>query len=71
MNQFSLSWLPYGVSKLAALAQALITLSSPSAQSTRPSTLSTLSVNLSRPDHPEQDILLLWFQKFAKFPWEL
>jgi hypothetical protein len=31
MNQFSLFWVPYGVSKLAALAQTLITLGSPSA----------------------------------------
>ena len=50
MNQFSLSWLPYRVSKLAALAQALITLGSPSSQSTRLSNLSTLSTLSSSPE---------------------
>jgi hypothetical protein len=43
MNQFSLSWVPYGVSRLAAPVQTLITLGSPSAQSTHLSNLSTLS----------------------------
>lgn len=43
MNQFSLSWVPYGVSKLAALAQALVALSSPSARSACLGTLSSSS----------------------------
>jgi hypothetical protein len=42
MNQFSLSWVPYGVSKLPALAQALIT--------TPRLTLGSLN----SPEHPKQ-----------------
>jgi hypothetical protein len=64
INQFSLSWVPYRVSKLAALAQVLITFSSPLAQSallSNLSTLSTLSNLSSSPEHAWSSHKSLWF----------
>jgi hypothetical protein len=50
MNQFSLPSMSHGVSKLAALAQALITLGLPSTRSTR---LTNLSNPPGYPEYPE------------------
>jgi hypothetical protein len=50
VDQFSLFSVSHAVSKLAALAQALITLGSPSTQSTHLSCMSSLS---NSPEHPE------------------
>jgi hypothetical protein len=53
MNQSSLSWVLYGIIKLLALAEALITLGSLSAQLTRLSNLSTIRALSNSPEYPE------------------
>jgi hypothetical protein len=57
IDQFSLSCASHAVSKLAALAQALITLGSPSAQPAYLSCMSNLSNSPERLEHPEQNPL--------------